>query len=107
MLGRVHHCLMGQLQVGLISCMRISPGEQTCPKCVGVVDSAVFTRNVTDANPVSFREGLEVAENVFTCTHGDLQIPISLEVIEGIQESVPDQRGPHHGRKVLGYITAS
>lgn len=106
-LSRVLHRLRRQLSVGFISGVGISTGEQTPTKGVGVVNLSVFDRDVANANPISIAQSAEVVDNVLARTHGDVQVPLFVEMIVGVQEGVPNQGGPHHSGDVFGQIEAS
>ena len=78
MIGRVLNRLLRQGSIGLISRMRIGAGQQAGTERIGVVNLLVLGRDIADAERVSFRMSVKIAQNMLTGADGNLQVAVPL-----------------------------
>ena len=50
---------------------------------------------------------MQIAQNVLAGAHCNLQVLLIFEMVISIKKCMADQRGPHHGRHILGQVKAS
>src|SRR5213593_512588 len=73
-LGSVQECFPSQFDVLAIATVGESASQKARSQRICIMDSAIYTGHVADADRLSIRKGLDITNNVLAGTLGNLQI---------------------------------